>query len=221
VGRLFFENGLGQYHSTHSRKFAAFCKSLFLLTFVSACTLLELVTFEILDFMHPALRLFAWTCSLGILALLLNVLIPGTLAVSVGIHVGLPIWITLALGVVCVLAYQGFMWSIGAILPIAGSLLNHNRNHQEQLISSTVKVGVGSLGSQGINLVGNTSTDSFSVDAVLRWSSYLFRLLLGFDVQRAVAQIAVVGTATAAVISGEHATRYTDTPPRLLHDLSN
>jgi hypothetical protein len=67
IGRVFFENGLGKYHSTHSKRWATLCKSLFLLTFVTCCTLLELVTFEILDLLHPALRLFSWTTSLAIL----------------------------------------------------------------------------------------------------------------------------------------------------------
>jgi len=116
IGKFFFETGLGSYHSTSSKQWATLCKSLFLVTFVTACTLLELVTFEILDVLHPALRLFVWTSSLAILALLLNVCIPAVLAMSAGLHKNLSVRVSFVLGGLSVLAFQAVMWLTGSVL---------------------------------------------------------------------------------------------------------
>ena len=43
-GKFYFEEGLGEFHSTHSKQSATVCKSVFILTFVSACTILEVVS---------------------------------------------------------------------------------------------------------------------------------------------------------------------------------
>ena len=41
IGKLYFEISLGQYHATHSHSKGLLCKSLFLLSFVTACTIFE------------------------------------------------------------------------------------------------------------------------------------------------------------------------------------
>ena len=76
LGRWFFDSVLGRYHATSSRYWAWGCKVIFLLTFVSACNLLNLMIAEVYGFMHPALRTVAWTCTLSLLCVLLNNVIP-------------------------------------------------------------------------------------------------------------------------------------------------
>lgn len=205
IGRAFFESGLGHYHSTHSKKWASLCKSLFLLTFVNCCTLLELVTFEILDLLHPALRLFIWTTSLAILAVLLNVLIPAVLAISLGFHANFSVKVSVLMGSISVGLFQLLMWTTGVIL--------HHCHH-------TYYLGNG-LESSKTDLYGN-SLNAISSPSILKaifmfdpenanglHSNDLFTpflrildLIVRFDVQRSIANIAVLGTICAAVISG-------------------
>ena len=205
IGRAFFESGLGKYHSTHSKQWATLCKSLFLLTFVTCCTLLELVTFEILDLLHPALRLFTWTTSLSILALLLNVLIPAVLAISMGFHVNFSLKVSVFMGGVSVGLFQLLMW-------ITSSLVHYY--HNSYFPNSSYKPAENDLFGNSLN--GITSP------GVMRWifmfdrenannhdgygyllpAVHLLKLIMSYDVQRSIANIAVLGTICAAVISG-------------------
>ena len=61
LGKMYFERYLGIYHATSSKHWSTLCKLIFLLTFVTACNLLELMLFEILDLLPPALRRLAWS----------------------------------------------------------------------------------------------------------------------------------------------------------------
>ena len=210
IGRVFFENGLGQYHSTHSKKWASLCKSLFLLSFVTCCTLLELVTFEILDLLHPALRLFFWTTSLAILAILLNVFIPAILAISIGFHKNYSVRFSIFLGCVSVCLFQLLMW-------VTGSLLHY---YQNKYYSSTGGV----FSNTGLNDLEDVDLSSIQSPSMMKWvfmfdrensSNYdnnnpsmitpfflMADIIFQFDIQQSIANIAVLGTICAAVISG-------------------
>lgn len=65
---------------------AVSCKSIFLITFILACTLLELLSLEIFDIMSLSLRELFWTIILGLLCLLLNVVIPAASIITIGLH---------------------------------------------------------------------------------------------------------------------------------------
>ena len=117
AGKWFFETGLGQYHATSSKQLARLCKVIFLVTFVAACNLLELMTFEILDLLHPTLRQLAWTLSLALLCSLLNLLIPAVFATSVATTIlGIRRTKAFGIGVGCVLIFQICTWSLGKML---------------------------------------------------------------------------------------------------------
>jgi len=118
AGKWFFETCLGQFHAaTASRELAWLCKLIFLATFVTACNLLLLLAFEILDLLHPTLRQLAWTLSLSTLCVLLNLLIPVVFATSVASTV-LGIRKTKAFfsGVAWVIIFQLTTWSSWSIL---------------------------------------------------------------------------------------------------------
>ena len=89
MGRTFFGKYLGVYHATSSKHWSTLCKSIFLVTFVVACNLLQLLIFELLDMLPPALRRFAWSATFLLLSLLLNMIIPFVGAVSMGRTLGL------------------------------------------------------------------------------------------------------------------------------------
>lgn len=199
IGKLFFENGLGQYHSTSSKKWATICRSLFLLTFVTCCTLLELVCFEILDLLHPALRLLFWTTSLSLLALLLNVLIPAVLATSVGFHGNYSIKMSLLLGAIAVILFQVVMLITSSLLDYYHNRFYSNKNNYNIDImlesSPTVLAWFFMLDSEN----SNNKLNHAYITPVLK----LLEFILRFDVQKSIASIAVLGTIFAAIISGK------------------
>ena len=47
LGRWFFDHVLGRYHATSSRVWAKVCRWTFLLTFVSACNLIQLTVADV------------------------------------------------------------------------------------------------------------------------------------------------------------------------------
>ena len=116
LGRWFFDNVLGRYHATSSRYWALGCKLIFLVTFVSACNLLQLMIADVYGFMHPSLRIVAWTSTLSILCFLLNGTIPFMIAVSMGRTLGLPRILAGVLGMGCVLIFQLGFWFVGETL---------------------------------------------------------------------------------------------------------
>lgn len=205
IGRAFFESGLGHYHSTHSKKWASLCKSLFLLTFVNCCTLLELVTFEILDLLHPALRLFIWTTSLAILAMLLNVLIPAVLAISIGFHTNFSVKVSVLMGAISVGLFQLLMW-------ITGVILHHC--HNTYYLGSGVESRRADLYGSSLNAISSPSilraifmfdpenTNGLHSNDFFTPFVRILDMIVRFDVQRSIANIAVLGTICAAVISG-------------------
>lgn len=200
IGRAFFESGLGQYHSTHSKKWASLCKSLFLLTFVTCCTLLELVTFEILDLLHPALRIFIWSTSLGLLALLLNVLIPAVLAISIGFHINFSVKASVFMGGVSVCLFQLLMWITESTLHYCQSKF-YSADGIETYANS-VDVAAAPIAFKSIFLFDKGSANYVSDGGYLTPVLWILGLVLRFDVQRSIANIAVLGTVCAAVISG-------------------
>ena len=199
IGRFFFETGLGQYHSTSSKQWATLCKSLFLMTFVTACTLLELVTFEILDLLHPALRLFVWTSSLAILALLL--------AISAGLHKNLSVRLSFLLGGVSVLVFQMLMWITGSLLRMhrplntnGNSSSNHGYSHSNGMneVRSGSSLSSWLVSSSAASVGGGESLDTESgIGGGQDSLPIVYRLLdyvIMFDVQESIANIAVLGT---------------------------
>ena len=159
MGKIFFEYVLGSYHSSGSRLWALVSKSLFLTTFVTACTLLELISLEILEIMHPELRALLWALTLGLLSFLLNICIPASIAISIGFQMELPLSRGTLYAFSFVLFAQMILWSAGELLPLSSNQSSH---------------------------------PSFL--------SYI--LSLPFNVPQSVAHLTVIGTATAAVISG-------------------
>jgi hypothetical protein len=196
IGRVFFENGLGKYHSTHSKRWATLCKSLFLLTFVTCCTLLELVTFEILDLLHPALRLFSWTTSLAILALLLNILIPGVLAISIGFHINLSFKKSLFLGIISVCLFQLLMW-------ITESLLHFYKFKNGSGIDSGM-VNINNIPSNPSILKWFFLFDmeNTNFNGIIKKLAVILDFVLRFNIQQSITNIAILGTIFAAIISG-------------------
>ena len=69
LGKMYFERYLGIYHATSAKHWSTLCKLIFLLTFVTACNLLELMLFEILDLLPPALRRLAWSSTFVLLCI--------------------------------------------------------------------------------------------------------------------------------------------------------
>lgn len=200
IGRAFFESGLGQYHSTHSKKWASLCKSLFLLTFVTCCTLLELVTFEILDLLHPALRIFIWTTSLGLLALLLNALIPAVLAISIGFHINFSVKASVFMGGVSVCLFQLLMWITESILRYCHSKFYSGDGIEAY--SNSGDMTAAPIVIKSFFLFDKGSANYVSDGGYLTPVLWALGLVLRFDVQRSIANIAVLGTVCAAIISG-------------------
>ena len=120
AGKWFFETGLGQFHAaTASRELAWLCKLIFLATFVTACNLMLLLAFEILDLLHPTLRQLAWSLSLSTLCVLLNLLIPVVFATSVASTVlGIRKTKAFLSGVAWVITFQLTTWSVWGILSL-------------------------------------------------------------------------------------------------------
>lgn len=205
IGRAFFESGLGKYHSTHSKQWATLCKSLFLLTFVTCCTLLELVTFEILDLLHPALRLFTWTTSLSILALLLNVLIPAVLAISIGFHVNFSLKVSVFMGGVSVGLFQLLMWITSSLVHYYHTSYFPNSGYkpaESDLFGHSLH-GITSPGAmKWIFMFDGENANNHDGYGYLLPAVQILRLMMSYDVQRSIANIAVLGTICAAVISG-------------------
>lgn len=159
TGKVFFEYGLGfGHHSSGNKLWGVTCKLLFLTTFVIACTLLELLSLEILDVMHAQLRELAWTVTLGVLCLLLNLLIPASIVISIGLQMGLT-WVQISLYALnLVVLFQTGVWALGEVLPLS--------------------------------VIGRHPS-------LLQYFSSL-----PFSVPQSVAHLTVIGSATAAVISG-------------------
>lgn len=176
VGRIFFENVLGQYHSSHLRKWVSVCKALFLAVFCLACTLLELVCFEIMDLLHPTIRQFMWTASLALLCILLNVMLPGVFAASVSVHLDLPWVVSIVIGVANVIVFQAMMWFLARCLPIY-----EDSSAAKHLFAPVMM-----------------HRYDYSAESIISY----FGSYLSLDIQTSVAVIAVVGTSTAAVIAG-------------------
>lgn len=112
MGKLYFEKYLGVYHATSSKHWSTLCKSIFLVTYVAACNLLQLMVFELLDMLPPASRRLAWSTTFSILCLLLNVTIPFVGAASVGRTLGLRRSLCACLGAGNVLCVQIWLWVI-------------------------------------------------------------------------------------------------------------
>jgi hypothetical protein len=169
AGKWFFETGLGQYHATSSKQLARLCKVIFLVTFVAACNLLELMTFEILDLLHPTLRQLAWTLSLALLCSLLNLLIPAVFATSVATTIlGIRRTKAFGIGVCCVLIFQICTWSLGKMLTW--------------------------FEAAPFGITSRVTSTSFP--------RFLYSQIFLVDLQTSVADIALSGTATAAIIAG-------------------
>lgn len=175
IGRAFFENHLGSFHSTYLRKWAVLCKALFLLTFIMSCSLFELIIFEILDLLHISLRQLVWTSTLGILSLLLNILIPAVFAYSVGIHAEMSSKAAAVICIVTTIIFQCMMWIIGlCILP--------NSNNDDY---SGAKKHMTDSGIESENTL----------------VQFLYNIAV-VDVQKSVSHIAFIGVSTAAMIAG-------------------
>ena len=112
MGRIFFEKCLGVYHATSSKHWSTLCKLIFLVTFVVACNLLQLLIFELLDLLPPALRRFAWSTTFLILSMLLNIIIPFVGAVSIGRTLGLRRVLYVSLGVGNLIFCQIWFWIV-------------------------------------------------------------------------------------------------------------
>lgn len=185
VGKLFFETGLGvgRYHATHSKTRATVCRMLFIGTFVLSCFLLELVTFEILDIFHPVLRQFSWTATLGMLCFLLNFLIPGVLAFSIGNHLDFPLPLSIIFGLLFVVVYQIGMYSIGQMLPISEYQITQIGLLDALLFCNSERATYRSVWSSHPSI------------------SYIILELIVADIQRAVAHIAVIVSVLFITIS--------------------
>lgn len=190
-GRSFFDYGLGRYHSTHSKLLAFTSKGLFLLTFMTSATLLELVTFEILDICHPNIREIAWTYSLGIISLLLNTLIPAALIFSICIHSGMKTMSCIIAACLSVLIFNVTLWLVGGFLLPDVDLDDGYFTGIERDPLSLVNALEGD-GSTNAVISGRSSV---SLGAFL-WNTIVV------DVRTSVAHIAALGCATAAWIAG-------------------
>ena len=118
--------------------------NIFLITFVAACSLVQLVTLELSGsepvdtditnslgllgnikyfmsflYLHPNLRQIAWNITLYLLCVLLNFVIPIMIAIVLfrGQFKRSP-WKVIALSVLTFLVYQFLLWSVGQILPV-------------------------------------------------------------------------------------------------------
>ena len=113
IGKMYFEKYLGVYHATSAKHWSTLCKLIFLLTFVAACNLLELMVFEILNLLPPALRRLAWSSTFSILCVLLNNIIPFVGAATMGRTLGLRRSLYIMLGIGCVVFMQIWFWIVG------------------------------------------------------------------------------------------------------------
>jgi hypothetical protein len=172
VGALFLDYGIGQYHSSYLKRWVVICKALFLSTFVIACTLLELLTFEMLDVINPVIRQFLWTASFSMLCIILNVLIPGVLAATVCVHFNAPPIVTCVLSVASLVVFHSVTIFMTMFLPM----------------QETKKDDPVHLGSKNIH---NNELPHVSITD-----------LFGFNFQMSISQIAIVGTVIAAIFAG-------------------
>jgi hypothetical protein len=118
VGLFFLDYGIGQYHSSYLKRWVIICKALFLSTFIIACTLLELLTFEILDVIDPLIRQFIWTASFTLLCIILNVLIPGVLTATICVHFEVPHIMTGIISVSSLLIFRSMTAFLRVFLPL-------------------------------------------------------------------------------------------------------
>lgn len=121
LGKMYFEKYLGVYHATSAKHWSTLCKLIFLLTFVTACNLLELMVFEILDLLPPALRRLAWSSTFVLLCILLNNIIPFVVAATMGRTLGLRRLLYAMLGIGCVVFVQIWFWIVGETFIADGS----------------------------------------------------------------------------------------------------
>ena len=163
--------------------------NIFLVTFVAACSLIQLVVLELSGsepvdadivhslgllgnikylmsflYLHPNLRQIAWNVTLYFLCFLMNVIIPivGTIILFRGQFKRSPSKM-MASSVLTFVLYQFLLWSIGQILP-----------------------------------VNNTKVGFYDLDRNKSFFYFLFYRSL----QQSVAHLAVVGTAFSALING-------------------
>ena len=162
--------------------------SIFLITFITACSLIQLVTLELsgsepvqedidlsvgllgnikffisLTYLHPQLRQMAWDISLYLLCVMLNVVIPCMCALTISKRRHrTSIAREAAFILFVLLAYQTALWSLGLILPLNNTKI-------------------------GYHPTSDTS-----------WFSFIFFRTL----QQSVAYLAAIGTVVSAIING-------------------
>ena len=161
-------------------------RNIFLLTFIAACSLIQLVTLELSGsenvgskysfgllgtikylmsclYLHPNLRQLAWHVTLYLLCMLLNLVIPLMSAATFFRHkYKRSPWKTAALSVLFLLMYQCYLWAIGEILPV------------------------------------NATRFGFSETPPIS----LFIFVFNRSLQQSVAHLAAIGTAFSAIING-------------------
>jgi hypothetical protein len=162
--------------------------SIFLITFIAACSLIQLVTLELsgsepvqedidfsvgllgnihffvsLTYLHPQLRQIAWNISLYVLCVMLNIVIPCMCALSISRRRHKTTFIREAAFVLLVvLLYQTALWSLALLLPLHDT-----------------KIG-------------------FHQTANISWFHFIFFRSL----QQSVAHLAAIGTVVSAIING-------------------
>ena len=177
LGKMYFERYLGIYHATSSKHWSTLCKLIFLLTFVSACNLLELMLFEILDLLPPALRRLAWSSTFVLLCILLNNIIPFVMAATMGRTLGLKRLLYVMLGVGCVVFVQIWFWVVGEtfISDSSETWKDHNSHSVieflcNQLLLTDVQHSVALIATMGTGvaaIVAGFATASFPVEQLM------------------------------------------------------
>ena len=114
-----------------TKHWSTLCKLIFLLTFVTACNLLELVVeFDL----PPALRRLAWSSTFVLLCILLNNIIPFVVAATMGRTLGLRRLLYAMLGIGCVVFVLIWFWIVGETFIADGSEMWKDHSSRSVLI---------------------------------------------------------------------------------------
>ena len=159
IGRALIRNRRGK----SSNQIDSIGTNIFLLTFITACSLIQLVTFELsgsapLDedinfslglfgnlkyfisylYLHPQLRKIAWNITLYILCLLLNFVIPILMSIIIARknrHSSILVCVLNC--IILYFLYQTFLWSLGLVFPLNATKIGYQEQIYPTLMTFT------------------------------------------------------------------------------------
>ena len=152
IGKIYFDNGLGRFHSTNSLKWESLCRMTFILTFVTACTILELLLVERYGIGSPQVLQIYFLLSFGILCLILNYAIPCTLITLVCLQLKFTLFPVVASVIFACTCFQISLWAIGETFPVTS--LKRSATVLEYICTFSVQASILRLSVLGVITAG-------------------------------------------------------------------